>query len=362
MTKTETCPCNNVFHDHCFSVFIKPDDPQQHTGIRVCFQCYERMAQKKIITITIDEDSDIVRGVTCSASIVFETQRTSLPSTLARFESMIKCCVHQTSCPSMGACIASDGYAYTKEEFYEFYGSECEAMWSFAQRRTLVIQLVTQTGVLTEEDYELMKPQTEATPLDLPIHVLHELPEMKQYISPLFWPHEPVRPRALASQLDWVQVRSNVTIIDAMEAVQCKGMPAYLEPSRSITFAYRFNSTTDDNSFLLSGCNWLPYVSCTRELVHEEPAEEAIDARSRELQAIHGAYVPAAMPAPRHNFPHHVIARTQPMYYGIEPQATFRAMISNFPWSMRDVVHSPRVPAWIRGSYVHQMFAQPQTR
>ena len=213
----EFCPCNLYNHDHCQSVYLQPqpqpyDDTNKRPGIIVCFQCYQLLAGNTVIMVKPYE-KQLFLYAAASGNLLASIDLKDLPPSFEQFRNVAKAAAQSINIGSdnSGICrLAADGYAYSKLQFIEYYGTRGEEMWDFAHFRTVNIRLVyvhehkcASEGVMTREEYLGLLPQN--------IHYkvanyVSSSPFFQLYISPFLWPHEPVRLHGEMFE-DWFQCR-----------------------------------------------------------------------------------------------------------------------------------------------------------
>ena len=198
----EFCPCNMYQHDHCQSVFLRPiqsDDNGNLPGIRVCFQCYQLLSYNTVVTITHDEGRVLVHS-TWAGNLITSVDKKMLPATFEQFRHLVQGAARSINGDAGNnsiSCLATDGYAYTKLQFCEYYGEHGEQMWAFAQMRTINTRLIfvheasgKHGGLMTHADYGTLLHDNIQSQVE---EFVYQLPYLHEYISPFLWPHEPVR-------------------------------------------------------------------------------------------------------------------------------------------------------------------------
>ena len=327
---------------------MKSIENEHYPGIRICYPCYERLASPTVITITKDEAN--IQAIATSGKVISEITLTALPPTLSQFCNIIKCYTVDECGIEQSTRMATDGYAYTKVEFDDYYGDSANLMWYFAQCRTIVVKLVQDDLLMNEDMYQRLRSTAGGHNCDAT--KLCELAGMHKYVAPYFWPHEPTRPAqgTPAQKCDWVQVMTESEYANAMFAVQSTfwPRPTFLANELHGTrFAYRLVSKqpniihnirhTQGNYFLYqSGLRINPVIAFSREYLHQTDIDVMIFERVAVLHSQHGAFAAAAWPARfisklYYNLPHHQLAKLAPSNFSLEEHECFLQMNSKFP-------------------------------
>ena len=201
------CQCRISQHDHCASLAILAVAhlKQDCRVIRVCRQCAGKLLPNTVITMSFD--GGVFRAYCLNGFLFHSFAEKSLPLTFIEL-----CNVLLDKFPGRNSSeqlrFATDGFAYSFEEFKHYYAERASTMWDRAWYRSHHVKVVWEGQLLTSETYctafQLDQPPVSPPPC------LHLLKALQHFIPPQCWPHEPLWSAvdSNAEPRQWIQFAS----------------------------------------------------------------------------------------------------------------------------------------------------------
>ena len=187
------CQCGLGQHDHCasFAVFAVAHSIQACRVLRVCRHCAGRLLPNTVITIRQDVGSwgEVFGAYNLGGDLLCSFLKEQLPLTYVEMCNMLLANFPEEHNPEQ-LRFATDGYAYTHDEFLQYYTTHAGPMWGRAWFTTHQIKVLWEGQLLDSESFCTVFHR-DVTPPPLP-RCLHLLPWLEKFIPYQCWPHEPL--------------------------------------------------------------------------------------------------------------------------------------------------------------------------
>ena len=192
---TNSCPCQVDHHDHCVSFCLSPAGCPTEDNLRICIECAPIMLGLTIVQLTKAKQG--LTALSLAGNCLGQWDRDRVPQQFWQLEHELRTVICEAQeVDAQTVRFATDGYAYTKLQFIDYYTTHADIMWSMAGNRNCTVRVIHDDVILDRHNYASFLRVQDMLPV--PSHAppgfcyLQEVEGMRDYIPPQFWPHEPI--------------------------------------------------------------------------------------------------------------------------------------------------------------------------
>ena len=158
---------------------------------RVCPACLPSLLTNTVITVTITVNKEC-ECHTLGGRLMCTWIQEQIPGT---YQGLLAAVTELIAEHADAPRFATDGFAYDKYEFGQYYAEAADTMWMQAAYRTFHTRLVLDGIILSWDNYDLLLtkllPPYNVAPSTGLCRKLKDMLGFHDYIPPHLWPHEP---------------------------------------------------------------------------------------------------------------------------------------------------------------------------